>query len=79
MDRKIMQYYERLRELRKNNNLSQKAVSQILDIPPSTYRDYEGNRRHAPVYIIIRLAKLYDCSVNYICGMSDIYGSFPEA
>ena len=74
-----MQYYERIRKLRECNSLSKRAVAGKLNIPVNTYRDYESNRRRAPVSVIIGLARLYDCSVNYITGTSDIYGSFPEA
>ena len=74
-----MQYYERFRELRESNHLTQKQISQVLNIPPSTYRDYESHRRRAPVHIIIELARYYDCSVNYIFGASNIYGCFQQA
>ena len=74
-----MQYYDRIRILRECNRLSKKAVANKLNISVNTYRDYETNRRRAPVSVIIGLARIYDCSVNYITGSSDIYGSFPEA
>ena len=60
-----MQYYERIRKLRECNSLSKRAVACKLNISVNTYRDYESNRRRAPVGVIISLARLYDCSVNY--------------
>ena len=63
-----MQYYERIRKLRECNSLSKRAVACKLNISVNTYRDYESNRR-----------RRHDCSVNYMAGSSDIYGSFPEA
>lgn len=66
-----MTYCERIRALREENNLTQKAVSKLLPVAEKTYAHYESGR----ISIII-LAKHYNVSMNYICGVSDIRNEF---
>ena len=42
-----------------------------------TYADYELGKTRIPLESMIKLAKHYDVSMDYICGCSDIKSSFP--
>ena len=66
----VMQY-RRIRDLREDNDLTQKVVAQSLNCSQQVYSNYELGQRDIPTDILIKLSKLYDVSTDYILGMSD--------
>lgn len=73
-----MNYTERIRALREDNDMTQTKIAQLLKVGQKTYSDYELGKTRIPVDSLIILAKLYNVSMDYICGVSDIRGSFPQ-
>ncbi len=63
--------FVRIRNLREDNDLTQKQVSEYLFCDQSLYSKYERGLREVPVNIIIKLAKLYKTSKDYILGLTD--------
>ena len=56
-----------LKLVRKNSKLTQKEVSNMLNIPPTTYANYEQNEKsQPPVDLLIKIADFFDCSVDYL-------------
>ena len=72
-----MKYNERIRALREDHDLSQTAVAEMLSIGQRTYCDYELGKTRIPVDSLIVLAKHYDVSMDFICGVSDKKDKFP--
>ena len=64
-------YLERIRGLREDRDLKQREIAKILHIAQRTYSGYENGSRALPVHILIDLAKYYDESLDWICGLSD--------
>ena len=64
--------FVRIRTLREDNDKTQKAVAEYLFCDQSLYSKYERGQRDVPVGIIIKLAKLYNTSTDYILGLTDI-------
>ena len=62
-------YYPRLKELREDNDLTQKFVSDYLEMKQPQYSRYERGLRDIPTDVLIRLAELYNTSVDYILGI----------
>ncbi len=73
-----MTYYEKIRELREDNRYTQKTIAGILNIGQRTYSDYESGRTRIPVESLIILAKFYNVSMDYICGVSTVRSDFPK-
>ena len=73
-----MRYAERIRALREDNDKTQAEIAKLLKIGQRTYCDYELGKTRIPVDSLIILAKLYDVSMDYICGLSDIRMPFPH-
>ena len=73
-----MNYIERIRMLREDNDKTQTQIAELLKIGQKTYSDYELGKTRIPVDSLIVLAKLYNVSMDYICGLSSIRGKFPE-
>ena len=54
----------RLREIRKENNLTQQDVAEILNIPKTTYSNYEQGTNEPNISILIKLANYYNVSLD---------------
>lgn len=63
----------RLKEIRLANNLRQKDVAEFLGTNIMTYGGYEKKPHNIPVYFLIKLAKFYGCTIDYLVGSSDIF------
>lgn len=63
---------ERIRELRKSKGMSQIALSLKLNVSQKMISAYENGKSEPSVSVLIELAKLFDTSVDYIIGYSDI-------
>lgn len=66
-----MHYYPRLRDLREDMDLTQTQLVEILHMHKTTYTNYEQGKREPPFELIIRLATLYNVSIDYIAGLTD--------
>ena len=63
--------FKRVRDLREDNDYTQKQIAGILKIHQTTYSDYEIGNLNIPVDVLIELAKLYNTSIDYIVGLTD--------
>lgn len=61
----------RIRDLREDNDLTQKQISEYLMCDQSLYSKYERDEREIPLSLIIKLADYYNVSLDYIAGRSD--------
>ncbi|MBQ7975167.1 MAG: helix-turn-helix transcriptional regulator [Clostridia bacterium] len=66
-----MAYYKRLRNLREDNNYTQKEIANVLFTTQPQYYRYEKGLRDLPCELLIILAKFYNVSTDYILGLSD--------
>ena len=64
-------YYHRIRDLREDHDLSQKDVADYLQMKQPQYSRYERGVRDVPTDVLIRLARLYKTSTDYILGLTD--------
>ena len=61
----------RLKELRLENGYTQTYVAEYLNVKQNTYSQYEMSVREIPIEGLIKLAKLYDTSVDYLLDLTD--------
>ncbi len=73
-----MNYTDRIRALREDCDKTQTEIAQLLKVGQKTYSDYELGKTRIPVDSLIILARLYNVSMDYICGVSDIRKTFPN-
>ena len=64
-------YFKRLKDLRIDNDYLQKDIAKYLGITQQYYSRYELGQFTIPIEHIIKLAKLYNVSIDYIVGLSD--------
>ena len=64
-----MAHYPRIRDLRDDAEWSQAKTADLLGLHKNTYVRYESGEQEIPLSIAIRLAKLYNVSLDYISGL----------
>lgn len=62
----------RIKQLREELGLSQEKLAEKLNASPSSIAMYETERRQPNNDILIKLAKIFDCSIDYLLGNTDI-------
>ena len=66
-----MEYYEIIRALREDNDLTQAQVANILGIKQASYSQYELNKRELPLHQLKKLSNFYKVSADYILGLPE--------
>ena len=74
----MVYYTERLKELRKYNDISQKEIAEKLKISQQHYSMYENGKRILNAEQIIQICKEYNISANYLLGLSDEFQTLPH-
>lgn len=59
---------DKLKELRKRQNLTQEQIAQILNTQQRTYSGYETGRSEPNIETLCKLADYYGVSLDYLCG-----------
>lgn len=66
-----MEINERLKQLRKERCLSQKAVAELLGYHTTTYQRWEEETHNIKLVDAINIAEFYNVSIDYIAGLTD--------
>ncbi len=67
----FMSYYKRIRDLREDADLKQRELAEILCCSQRVYSNYERGELDIPTEILIKLARYYGTSTDYILGLTD--------
>lgn len=70
--------YTRIRDLREDADLLQKDLAQYLHCSQVCYSYYEMGKRDIPTEVLIRLARFYHTSVDYLLGVTDDARPYPR-
>lgn len=60
--------FENIRNLREDNDKTQKEVAAHLNIKQTTYSKYELGKINVPIDVFIKLADYYTVSIDYLVG-----------
>ena len=66
-----MQYYNRIRDLREDSDITQERLAEILDMHKTTYTNYEQGKHTVPLDFAVTIAKYYNVSLDYIAGLTN--------
>lgn len=61
----------RIRDLREDADYTQSRVAAYLHCDQSQYSKYERGERPLPLEFAVKLADLYDVSLDYLTGRTD--------
>ncbi|MBC8536792.1 helix-turn-helix domain-containing protein [Feifania hominis] len=67
-------HFQRLHDLREDQDLTQEEVGRVLGIQQTVYSRYERGIQTIPVEHLIRLADFYKTSTDYILGRTNNRG-----
>ena len=59
---------ENIKAARKKTGISQKELSEKLNIPKSTLCGYENNHRKAPISVLLKISELLNTSIAELTG-----------
>ena len=63
--------YPRIRAMREDRDLKQVQVAAILNMSQTGYSKYETGENDIPTAVLIKLARFYDTSIDYLLGETD--------
>ncbi|MBO5378428.1 MAG: helix-turn-helix transcriptional regulator [Ruminiclostridium sp.] len=63
--------FERVRNLREDNDKKQRELAEYLNVSQNTYSQYETGVIALSAENAVKLAKFYNVSVDYLLGVSD--------
>lgn len=69
-----MHYYQRIRDIREDNDKTQTEIGELLGIKYPQYQRYESGKQEIPLHHLITLARYYNVSLDYLAGLIN----FPE-
>lgn len=69
-------FFKRIHDLRVDNDLRQKDIASMLKVNVNTYPHWESGMFEIPIEMVDKLSKFYNCSIDYLTGLSNERGSF---
>ena len=63
-----MYIYKNVRDMREDNDKTQKEIADLLNMQLTVYRRYERGERELPLWAAIKLADYYNVSLDYLVG-----------
>ena len=71
-------FFRKLEDLRIDNDKTQKQIAEYLNCNREVYRRYEKGTREIPISYAIKLAEYYQCSLDYLVGLTDCKKPYPR-
>ena len=68
----------RLKDLREDNNMKQSEIASFLGIQQNSYSQIEKGINNLQIDHLIKLAKIYKTSTDYILGLTNITEPYPR-
>ena len=63
--------YQKIRDLREDQDLKQRHLAEYLNCSQQVYSNYELGQRDIPTDILIKLSEFYGVSVDYLLGLTN--------
>ena len=70
--------YPRIRAMREDRELTQTKVAKLLGMSQTGYSKYETGENDIPTQVLIKLARFYDTSVDYLLGRTEEVKPYPR-
>ena len=74
-NRDMERFGERLRDLRKGMDLTQKNLADILQTNNSSVCDWECGRSQPDLITLAKIANYFDVTSDYLLGLEDEFGA----
>ena len=67
----MVKFAERIKELRKAKEYSQKEPAEKLNVTNSSVCDWKRQRSESNLATVVKIARLFECSCDYLLGLTD--------
>ncbi len=67
----MLMFSQRLRELRLERDLTQQQLADVFHIHQTTVKDWETKGKQPNYETLMKLAKFFDVSTDYLLGLED--------
>ena len=64
-------FAERMKEIRKQKNISQQKMAEMLDINIRLYQYYESKSKTPSITNALKIAIVLNVSLDYLCGRTN--------
>ena len=64
-------YYDRMRELREDNDCTQQQIAELLNTTQQAYCRYEKGINEFPLRHLVTLCRFYHVTSDYVLGLSE--------
>ena len=64
--------------MREDNDLTQQEIATVLGTSQTMYARYERGANEMPIRHLIKLARYYDVSTDYLLGLTNVKTKFPK-
>lgn len=71
-------FSKRLKELRKENNLTQEEISKKLNISRQAYANWESGRSEPSIGYLLALSNFFNVSIDYLCCNTTLRNSIKD-
>ena len=71
--------YSRICDSREDRDLNQTKIAEFLGMSQTAYSKYETGENDIPTAILIKLARYYNTSIDYLLGETDCKDRYPKA
>lgn len=71
MEKNMIFRTERLKELRKNANMTQKEFSEKIGCTMASLSAYENGSKMPPTQTLVNIAKSFNCSIDWLFGLKN--------
>lgn len=70
---------ERLKEIREDKDYKPSDIAKVLNTTQQQYSKYELGLQVIPIERLVKLAKFYNTSVDYLIGLTNERKPYPKA
>ena len=70
--------YQRIRDLREDNDMTQTELAKKIGMSQTGYSKYETGENDIPTAILVKLAAIYGTSIDYMLGLTDVKKPYPK-
>ena len=75
---RVINMYPRVKDLREDVDKNQTEIAKYLGMSQTGYSKYETGENDIPTPVLIKLARYFDTSVDYILGLTDEKKAYPR-
>ena len=72
-----MNYVTIIRNLREDSDKTQQEIAEFLGTSQTMYARYERGANEMPLRHLLKLARYYNVSLDYLCGLSTLKRPYP--